>query len=199
MPLALPQDNDSYILIHIIKQPTWHLNIEGHFFWNILRSIWVTLSGSFRAISFSPLFGERGENICKNYLTQPCCMIYKCRYTQSHTPTYQKRKFKWTDESIKQLSMQCHVRAVCSRLVLIGIEWSRVFYGCLVVRQRNRNRLQLWTQVGGCSQQQWEQSELWHRCSKMRVFQAIFYTAWLGEEVFYPVVNSAMIVVSAGL
>lgn len=101
-------------------------------------------------------------------------MVYKCSCTQSLTPTYQKRKFKRTDEWIKQLSMQCHVRTVCSRLVLIGIECSRVFYGCLVIRQRNRDRL--WTRVGGCSQQQWQQCELWHQCSKMSVFQAILFT-----------------------
>lgn len=76
-------------------------------------------------------------------------MMYKCStVTQSHTPTSQKRKFIWIDKSIKQLSMQCHVRTIRSRLVLRAtVIYSPTAYGCFSIRQRDRDRL--WTEDDG--------------------------------------------------
>ena len=63
--------------------------------------------------------------------------------THSHVP---EENIQWTDKLIKQLSMQCHVRTVCSTISAQNHwEWPAVhLWLCLLVRQRNRDRPDCW-------------------------------------------------------
>lgn len=94
---------------------------------------------------------------------------------QSRTDTHSRvpeDKIQWTDKSIKQLSMQCHVRTVCSTISTQS-HWEGSIVRLwlfLVVRQSNRNRLQTRTKktaaglLVDCSQEQWERSEVTGWC-----------------------------------
>lgn len=111
------------------------------------------------------------------------CVCYPCAGTVTHKHTLPcPRKGNSMDRQVKQLSMQCHVRTVCSTISSLShCEWSIVdLWLFLVVRQRNGNRLQTWTQqtaaglLVDCGEEQvraqWgDRMVLWHWCSKMPV------------------------------
>lgn len=95
--------------------------------------------------------------------------------THSHVPN---GRIQWTDKSIRQLSMQCHVRTVCSTISTQSHwGWPLVHLWLLLgARQRNRNRLQTRTKQtaaglqSGAVRAQWsDRMVLWRWCSEMLV------------------------------